>query len=511
MGSKGRCFCLGSCCLFPCLPLFSLNIRQRAMSINNVPGGCCEEWKACCCACSLFQIFVALEEWDLENQPAQKTTATKNQKGKNSKAPKQQGQKKPKNEDAIPLPVHQQNEMTQLVMTYMGDILGESDSDYETDEEDEEEFDVVEVPTKVNPPKQNGNYESIPSNSRDSSHMDTRIDVLQVTIPPGHFGGSIFEIENNFGEILEVEVPAGGKPGMKMQVPNKAPAQSQNTPSGPMQQDNNPIMVKEGTMQVIIPPNHYAGDMFYIQSSHGDTMEVVVPTGGQPGMKMQIPNAFTDLINRPPPPQPAAKGRTTPPPPGIVQQQKPKLPKHDSKKSKKKLKKSKSGASTRSTSPSGARVIQITIPEGCTEGSIFELHPTSGKGENIKVRVPKGGRPGMRVQIRVPSFKTASTAPPKPSPSSDKATPLRKQQPVMRESPKKKDDKITRHAYGSYGGGGKPIKPKHPTASVTVPQGVAEGEPFVALDGNTGQQVLVIMPAGVTPGEVIDAPIVHDT
>jgi hypothetical protein len=471
------------------------------MALNNVPGGCWEEWKGCCCcSCSLFQIFVSLDEWSDVNKPV--ASSRHAAKGKNTLTKAQQ-QKKAK-KDAIPsvLPT-QQNEMTQLVMTYMGDILDESDEDYDSEDDEEEEFDVVDLKTNANgnnksTGKQTGNYQSLPNDTRESSHLPTRIDLLQVTIPPGHSAGSIFEIENTFGEILEVVVPQGGKPGMKMQVPNKAPLPQ---PPSANQQNSNPIMVQDGNLQVTIPPNHFAGSMFYIQSSRGDVMEVVVPAGGKPGMKMQIPNSFSQLLTRPEPPVPPRKD--SPPPEGgeTARQQKPLLPTGDSKK-KKKLHKQKSGASTRSTSPSGARVIQVTIPEGCYEGSIFELRPTNGKGENIKVRVPKGGKPGLRVQIRVPS---------QPSTAAKKNTPLRKQQPVMRDSPKSKD-KVTRHAFGSYGGGGKPITNNQPhTASVTVPQGVSEGEPFVALDGNTGQQVLVIMPKGAVPGTVIDTPIVHDT
>ena len=344
--------------------------------------------------------------------------------------------------------------------------------------------------------------------------------LLLVTIPPGHFAGSVFQIENKTGDILEVVVPAGGKPGMKMQVPNQTTPRS-SPPPPPMQQPPS-IMVQAGTIQVAIPAGCFEGSVFCIQSPHGDVMEVVVPSGGRPGMKMQIPNAFSQLLTVSPPPPPLPPTPTTAPVPPIRNTTPP--PSTDNKNTKK-MKRQRSGSPKRSTSQDGSRKIQVTIPEGCGPGDIFELQPTRANSTegNIKVRVPQGGKPGMRVLIRLPSTATASSAPPPEQQPKDtkkkekkkktKAQPLRKQPPVMRESPKHKQspDKVTRHAFGSAGGGGKPIKKNSSLATVTIPSGVAVGEPFVALDTGSGQQVLVIMPVDAKPGMVMSAEVVEDS
>jgi hypothetical protein len=527
MGTYGKCFCLGACCLCPCLPLFSLNIRQKAMRMNNVPGGCCEEWKSVCCACSLFQIYVSLDEWSQEKKGLTKTRSAKKKEEMRLKA--LQMKKKKETEGQLPTLPTQNNELTELVMTFMGDIMDDDEDDL-SDDDDEDEDEVVDYDDDVTQNK-NGNYSAIPSDSRESSHMPTKIDVLQVTIPPGHFGGSVFQIENKAGDVLEVTVPAGGKPGMKMQVPNKTA-----TPPPPPACEDNAVMVQDGTIQVAIPPGHFAGHMFLIQSSRGDVMEVVVPQGGKPGMKMHIPNSFSQLLTPPAAPSaaPPVPVRTATPPQQQQQQQQQQQPTQLSSTQtdaapktttkRKKIKKQRSSSPKRHTSPSGSRRIQVTIPEGCHGGDIFQLDIFADKGENIKVRVPQGGQPGMRVQIRIPSSKNlaaakATGAPPPPysstsSTGQEKQTPLRKQPPVMRDSPnknKKKEDKVTRHAYGSYGGGGKKIKKKIPSACVTIPSGVVEGEPFVALDANTGQQVLVIVPPGAKAGMVMNAEVVEDS
>ena len=488
MGHRGRCFCLGACCLLPCLPFFSLNIRQKAMVKYKIPRGCWEECKACCCACSLFQIYVSIEAWEEEKKELTKSDSARLR----DKKKKEKGIVKSTELPAIPA---QRNELTELVMTYMGDIMGE-DEDSLVDDDDEylndDDFDVGGGKTR------NGDkYNAVPTEYRESSHMPTKLDLIQVTIPPNHFAGSVFQIENKAGEVLEVVVPPGGKPGMKMQIPNTTvPSTLPNPPQNAKTPEPKSYMEPQGGfVRVTIPDGRHAGDVFHIQSSDGDVIEVVVPAGGKPGMKIQVPTMKV----------PAASSQqnraTTPPAPPISTKSEP-----DSKqKNAKKIKKQRSTSPKMATAPSGERKVQVTIPAGCKAGDIFELKPKSGKGENIRVRVPPGGQPGMRVLIRLPSLNSSEET------MKSDSKPLRKQTPVMRESPRKdkREDKVTRHAYGSYGGGGKPVK-KKPTATVTIPSGVAVGDPFMALDANTGQQVLVIVPKGAKPGMVMVADVVED-
>lgn len=452
-----------------------------------MPGGCCEQWKALCCACSLFQIFISLDEWELEKKSLTKTRSARKKEEMEVKALNKK-KKELQKQELPPMPT-QHNDVTELVMTYMGDILDEdeidlSDDDYDDDDDDDEdEKSDVDDGRK----KQGGKYDAVPSKSRESSHMPTKIDVIQVTIPAGHYGGSVFQIDNGSGDVLEVIVPVGGKPGMKMQVPNTAPT----SPLPPPPPQQKPTVVKDGTIQVTIPPGHFAGHIFYIQSSRGDVMEVVVPVGGQPGMKMQVPNAFSELL-APLAPVPQSSTTTPPlPPTSTSTASATATTTHHQHLHKKKSKKSKK--------------IQVTIPDGCFGGDIFELKPAGG-GENIKVRVPPGGEPGMRVQIRIPSIKKASSpSSPAPSQKEKKPTPLRKQPPVMRESPRNKQKEITTEKAISK------QKQKKSTAVVTIPSGVTEGEPFVALDANTGLQVLVIVPPGAQAGMVMRAEVVEDT
>ena len=177
MGHRGRCFCVGACCLCPCLPLFSLNIRQKAMAVHNVPGGCCEEWKAMCCACSLFQIFISLDEWDLEKKNLTKTSSAKKKEEMKLKAI-QMKKKKLQEAELPPIPT-QLNDITELVMTYMGDIMDDDEDDLSDDEDDEDvvEYDVDRDIGKTKP--QGHKYNVIPTDSRESSHMPTKIDVVQ--------------------------------------------------------------------------------------------------------------------------------------------------------------------------------------------------------------------------------------------------------------------------------------------------------------------------------------------
>lgn len=491
---------MSACCLFPCIPVFSLCIRQKVMFQNNVPGGCSEEWKGLCCACSLFQIYISMDEWEMEKKSLTKTNSARKKEEMMLKAA--QMKKKKKEEEKLPPIPTQHNNITELVMTYMGDIMDDDEDDLSDDEDysDAEEDDPTEYYFQDSEHKDN----AMP---RAPSPMPpTKVDMVQVTIPPGHFAGSIFQIENNAGDILEVVVPTGGKPGMKMQVPNQVKGGGAGTSSPPpppsydsvAQQESSTVEVPDGVIEVAIPPGHFEGAIFLIQNRQGAVLEVEVPAGGRPGMKMQVPNAFSQI------PAPVAGTTTTPAPAPRVKPKPiarvksetypdPPEPPASSSTKPPELKKTKS--KKRSVSPHGSRKIQVTIPEGVGPGDVFELQPAhshshrggAGSG-NIKVRVPQGGRPGMRILIRLPSLSS-----PEKEPKKVKEVPLRKQPPVMRDSPRNKQRKQQTR-----------------TVMATIPSGVVEGEPFMALNTSTGHQLLVIVPPGARAGMVMAVQVVDD-
>lgn len=428
MGGRGRCLCVMSSCLFPCLPLFSMHIRKKAATAYNVidAGSCCDDVRGSCIACSLFQIYVSLEEWVLGTKQA-KTTLDQQRT----------------DPIEIQLPAGGQNEITELVMSYIGDV-GDDDIDAQLleSESDSDSDSDIEI-----------NASACQSGKCDSSSASQGSDFIQVVIPEGCSSGSIFTIALAGGDHVEVVVPEGGRPGMKMQIPNTSAVASSSGAKA-----NNATPPK--TIQVKIPDDHYGGDMFFIQNSAGEKLEVVVPEGGRPGMNMQVPAVFSSssqnlqvigtkesssrpnevcntkgirqkkesssdakkprddvkipkivvkdgMIHVPIPPGhlpgsmfevKSSKGAVIPiivpegAKPGMI------LRVPEATEESTKSNKGSSEVKKRNFVRSPSNTFRVTIPQGLKAGDKFEVRSSSGK--SIKIQVPKGGKPGMKVRIR---------------------------------------------------------------------------------------------------------------
>jgi hypothetical protein len=69
---------------------------------------------------------------------------------------------------------------------------------------------------------------------------------------------------------------------------SRAPSRSQQATT-PRHTSNQSPPAKAASLRVQIPPGHFAGSKFEVESPNGDAILVVVPPGGKPGMSMDVP------------------------------------------------------------------------------------------------------------------------------------------------------------------------------------------------------------------------------
>ncbi len=81
----------------------------------------------------------------------------------------------------------------------------------------------------------------------EEGHKSTNVEILQVTCPDGATAGDVVTVKTSWGEMMDVEVPAGTSPGETFEVPSWAVLSSSGSPQSAV----------AGSMQTVSPPRKF--------------------------------------------------------------------------------------------------------------------------------------------------------------------------------------------------------------------------------------------------------------
>lgn len=458
IGNSGCFYCCFS--LFCMCPCTSISLRSQAKKMyTSLPDDSCDTcFKGCCFPFSIFQLFVSLEVWELERKHMEK------------KKRDMENLRQPNTNQATKLVLKHFDQSIDMIPTSQldkdDDIKSKKSNKSVKDEDDDDKVKSRKPSSKSrggdndddddrSTRSKQRTLKSIPSNEYPDMAVIPSVAVLKVTIPPNHFEGSTFIVANARGQEIMVKVPKGGKPGMRMEIPDIPESDASSSRGGAMggamggagggygdydtentyraggsESSSNPEKEKKthrrngssgdkkkyaleaatavtpprktngneqkrglnevmdtsntghlpAVVTVTIPPNHFEGSSFIVTNTRGEEMLVTVPAGGRPGMKMNIPSTARHVSNL-------------------------SLSAVDSRNSEEVLlgggndEDDDDDATGGSLSVKKERRLRVTIPPDHFEGSAFIV--TSSRGE-VVVTVPKGGKPGMKMDVPLP-------------------------------------------------------------------------------------------------------------
>jgi hypothetical protein len=81
----------------------------------------------------------------------------------------------------------------------------------------------------------------------EEGNKPTNVEILQVTCPEGATAGDVVTVKTSWGEMMDVEVPAGTSPGETFEVPSWAVLSSSGSPQSAV----------AGSMQTVSPPRKF--------------------------------------------------------------------------------------------------------------------------------------------------------------------------------------------------------------------------------------------------------------
>lgn len=134
-----------------------------------------------------------------------------------------------------------------------------------------------------------------------ATHIRLDMPLLDVVIPHGVGEHEYLAIDAGDGRVLEVEVPAGFKPGDTMQVTFDEASCS----PGPQQQH----YPSSELLHVTVPDGISEGHTFTVETDWGDCFDIVCPAGSGPGSLVVV-----ELPPPPPSPHPSCPPSPMPPP-----------------------------------------------------------------------------------------------------------------------------------------------------------------------------------------------------